>query len=393
MRWAGWPPGIRRTIGLLAAAAAALVVGWVLFVPVADWLATHDVGRVAGSLRTLRLQTARDDARGRLLTFGAGLFAAGALIFTARNFTLSRRTFQLTEQGQVTDRYTKAIEQLGSGKIDIRIGGVYALERIAHDSARDHPTVMEVLAVFIREHSLEKWASKARKKAGLPTAPRPDVQAALTVIGRRNISYDRGPINLTDANLLGADLEAADLTNVNFYSAHLDYSWMVDANITGATFSNASLTHANIEGVNVRGTDIGSADLTGVEWPEGVPLPPFYQFGLGYILEFAPAHSRETDADGAPLEAITKIKDDQWLKRVSSDLDEMLRNPNHAFREIEDLGKVFGDSSKNLAVTREVLEIMGVRRTKADLWIREDNWERDQEGKITRGADGLYPLT
>jgi len=40
-----------------------------------------------------------------LLTLGAGLFAAGALLFTARNFTLSR-------EAQVTDRYTKAIEQL-----------------------------------------------------------------------------------------------------------------------------------------------------------------------------------------------------------------------------------------------------------------------------------------
>jgi hypothetical protein len=81
-----------------------------------------------------------------LLTLGAGLFAAGALIFTARNFILSRRTFELTEQGQVTDRYTKAIEQLGSNTIDVTIGGIYALERIARDSPRDHPTVMEVLA-------------------------------------------------------------------------------------------------------------------------------------------------------------------------------------------------------------------------------------------------------
>jgi hypothetical protein len=30
----------------------------------------------------------------------------------------------LTEQGQVTDRYTKAIEQLGSDKLDGRIGGI-----------------------------------------------------------------------------------------------------------------------------------------------------------------------------------------------------------------------------------------------------------------------------
>jgi hypothetical protein len=32
----------------------------------------------------LRLQTARDAARGRLLTLGAGVLAAGALWFTAR---------------------------------------------------------------------------------------------------------------------------------------------------------------------------------------------------------------------------------------------------------------------------------------------------------------------
>lgn len=60
-----------------------------------------------------------------------------------------QRTHDLTEQGLVTGRYTAAIEQLGSDKLDIRLGGVYALERIARDSARDHPTVMDVLAAFV----------------------------------------------------------------------------------------------------------------------------------------------------------------------------------------------------------------------------------------------------
>ena len=58
----------------------------------------------------------------------------------------------------MTDRYTRAIKQLGSDKLDVRIGGIYALERIARDSARDHTTVMEVLAAFIREHSREQGA-------------------------------------------------------------------------------------------------------------------------------------------------------------------------------------------------------------------------------------------
>ena len=134
-RWAAWPRGIRWLAGI-AAVVLGLAIAWVLFVPVADWLAHHDVGSVKGSLH----ETAVDNARGRLLTLGAGLFAAAALVFTALNFSLlrrnseqadqwQRRTHELTEQGQVTDRYTKAIEQLGSDKLDVRIGGIYALER------------------------------------------------------------------------------------------------------------------------------------------------------------------------------------------------------------------------------------------------------------------------
>lgn len=122
-RIAAWPQSLQWVLLTLAAILLALAVGWVLFVPAADWLAAHDVGHVTGTSRTVLLQTARDAARGRLLTYGAGLFAAAALIFTARNFTVSRRTLDLTEQGQVTDRYTKAIEQLGSEKPDVRIGG------------------------------------------------------------------------------------------------------------------------------------------------------------------------------------------------------------------------------------------------------------------------------
>lgn len=133
---------------------------------------------------------------------------------------MSRRTFQLAEQGQVTDRYAKAIEKLGSKTIDVTIGGIYALERIARDSPKDHPTVMEVLAACIREHSREQWPKPPEEPgAERPErATRPDIQAALTVIGRRDTSRDIRPIdvsgtNLTRANLTEANLTGADLTN------------------------------------------------------------------------------------------------------------------------------------------------------------------------------------
>jgi hypothetical protein len=57
----------------------------------------------------------------------AGLAALGSLAIAAR-------TYRLTQQGQITDRYTKAIEQMGSDKMDVRLGGM-AAGRVAHRQA------------------------------------------------------------------------------------------------------------------------------------------------------------------------------------------------------------------------------------------------------------------
>jgi hypothetical protein len=233
-RWAALPRGIRWLVGIAAVVLAVAVV-WALFVPVADWLAHHDVGSVKGSLH----ETAVDNARGRLLTLGAGLFAAGALWFTGRSFTLSR-------EGQVTDRYTKAIKQLGSDQLAVRIGGIYALERVARDSARDHSTVMEVLSAFIREPPY------SRQERGTDDAGRgwlwPDVQAAVTVIGRRISKNDRGRIDLSGAGLSGAALSGANLSGVD---------------LVGAKLAGADLTRANLDG----------AILSGALWSPRNPVP------------------------------------------------------------------------------------------------------------------------
>ena len=284
--------------GGVAAVVLAVAVVWVLFVPAADWLARHDVGSVKGSLH----ETALDNARGRLLTLGAGLFAAGALVFTARNFAVSRRTFELTEQGQVTDRYTKAIEQLGSDKLDVRIGGIYALERIARDSARDHPTVMEVLTAFIREHSREQWPPPGPQRPEQARSIRPDVQAAATVVGRRDPKRDIRPVDLTGAKLTSAKLDGAnltrakldyaasstadfsqaDLTGAEFHEsnlthmglidsdltaatlvgAHLDHSYLIRADLSRANLDHAFLTDADLDGADLTDAYLGSADLT-----------------------------------------------------------------------------------------------------------------------------------
>ena len=311
-RWAAWPRSI-RWLAVIAAVMLGLAIAWVLFVPIADWLAHHDVGSAAGPLH----ETALDNARGRLLTLGAGLFAAGALIFTARNFTLSRRTFELTELGQVTDRYTKAIEQLGSDKLDARIGGIYALERIARDSARDHPTVMEVLSAVIRDHSHDPWPPPDPNRADQERTARPDVQAALTVIGRRDEKRDIRPIDLrradltrvhvtdarlhgavlTDADLSGAFLGSADLSDATLINATCIGAGLVDADLSGAHLRFADLTGAQLHGAYLTRTDLAGANLHGA-WLPGAHLHGAILGGAN----LTGAHFEDSDLTSANLQ-------------------------------------------------------------------------------------------
>ena len=241
-RWLVLPRGIRWTIAGIAAVVLGLAVVWAVFVPLADWLAHRDVGPVTGSLH----ETAVDNARGLLLTLGAGLVGAGALAFTALNFNLlrrnseqadqwQRRTHELTEQGQVTDRYSKAVEQLGSDKLAVRIGGIYALERVARDSAKDHSTVMEVLTAFIREQPGEQRSLPDPDSGEWERWTPADVQAAVTVVGRREVGNDSTSraIDLAGANLTGADLTGAKLRFANLRSV----------NLTGANLFGADLAH------------------------------------------------------------------------------------------------------------------------------------------------------
>ncbi len=293
-RWVMWLRNHRRAVSLAAAAIiGGLLIAYALIVPATDWLAAHDVGQVAAKVRAARLQTARDAARGRLLTLGAGVLAAGALVYTARNFALSR-------QGQVTDRYTKAIDQLGSDKgVDVRIGGIYALERIARDSSRDHPTIMEVLAAYIRGHPQQTPAEPSAEDLE-PLAP--DLQAAATVIGRRSIRYDSQPINLRLAtltvailnytNFSGAEFTGTNLSYATFYKANLSGAWfggadlsrahLGRANLAGAHLSyakltDADLTEADLTGADVTEADLTGANLTGARWPVDAEIPEGWQ--------------------------------------------------------------------------------------------------------------------
>ena len=153
----------------------------------------------------------------------------GAALLVGLYFT--SQTIRTAQEGQITDRFTKAIDQLGKDTLAVRLGGIYALERIARDSESDHWAVMEVLTAFVREQapaqtmspektSGERETKESQRERKLPS----DIQAILTVSGRRARTFGNGetrPLALNDTNLQGALLLGAQLQDADLEEAQL----------------------------------------------------------------------------------------------------------------------------------------------------------------------------
>ncbi|MEP0917217.1 pentapeptide repeat-containing protein [Leptolyngbya sp. DQ-M1] len=196
----------------------------------------------------------------------ATLFAGVGLYLTYQNSQAER---QLNTERLVTDRFAKAVEQLGSQDIHVRLGAIYALERIAKDSPKDHGTVMEVLTAYIRNKSPlpEGWRrAKPEERKPLPRVTT-DVQSALTVLGRREVQNDRADtrLDLDDTNLSGASFVNANFSSASLIGANLTGVLILGGKVLGTYFVNADLSgaqlHSQFEGADFSGADLQGANL------------------------------------------------------------------------------------------------------------------------------------
>jgi hypothetical protein len=104
---------------------------------------------------------AKNDVRTTLVQAVAGLAVASGALITYRTFLYNQkdqakrhdreeRTFRLHQSQQVTDTYTKAVEQLGSDQAPVRLGALYSLERLAQDDPSRRQTVVDVMCAYLR---------------------------------------------------------------------------------------------------------------------------------------------------------------------------------------------------------------------------------------------------
>lgn len=201
-----------------------------------------------------------------------GIVLVIGVYFTWRNLIA-------TEDKQVTERFTKAIEQLGSEKPEVCMGGIYALERIANDSKRDHWIVMEVLCSFVRHRS-----SMDKNRGNQQTISK-EIQAALTVIKRRKISQDpkQKVLDLSFSYLKGANLRGegfksiflekedfvrSSLREADFTGSNLELSDFTGSDLVGACFSKANLNSAAFTRANLLQADFTNASTTATKFKD-----------------------------------------------------------------------------------------------------------------------------
>jgi tetrahydromethanopterin S-methyltransferase subunit F len=226
---------------------------------------------------------------------------AGTALLSGLYFTW--RTLQVNREGQITERFTRAIDQLGatgiSGEkrmrqLEIRLGGIYALEQIAAEASdKYHWPIMEILTAYVREVAPRKPETMGEEDVH----PHIDIQAILTVIGRRTRYFEHGepePLDPRDtdlrcssalreghlegahlmgANLKGANLRGAILAKAKLMGAILRGADLWKGDLSEARLTVADLSEANLKGANLERTDLLPAQLEGTDGDENTRLP------------------------------------------------------------------------------------------------------------------------
>jgi len=139
---------------------------------------------------------------------------------------------------------------------------------------------MEILTAYVREHAPWKEEEQISQEETLPSETQPtqnhqslpklaaDIQAILTVVGRRTWTYGQGEdqrLNLSATDLRGADLWAAHLEGAHLWDVHLEGAVLVDAHLEGADLENAHLEEAHLGDAHLEEAELGRTHLEGAD--------------------------------------------------------------------------------------------------------------------------------
>ena len=222
------------------------------------------------------------------LVIGGGIaigLAYWRSIVADRQARASQQQAETSQRGLLNERYQKGVDMLGSEDLSVRLGGIYELLDLAEDEPEQyHVKVKRKLCAFVR-HPAKGEDDEARPPVigqSIIKTVRADVQDALSAIGspssyvgmvsekKAGFRINLAAADLTGANLLGAflsnsDLNRANLTGADLVVADLAKAFLLRANLTGADLTSANLSHAHLNAADLVNANLSEADLTGTD--------------------------------------------------------------------------------------------------------------------------------
>ena len=231
-----------------------------------------------------------------------------------RQASAAQHQVNSAQQSLLNERYQKGAEMLGSEVLSVRMGGIYALERLAREHAEQyHIQIMALFCAFVRRPPNDEESSPRMAPDDTVPPLRQDVQSVVAAVAvrdesRRALERKTGTLvkqricdvswlstgdfyfdplyaldlrhadlkgvwlrwggDLSGARLDGADLSNADLTKMSlseshFHNAILYGAELTDVNLTRAQLTGADLSHTVSERVDLTGANLFGANLSG----------------------------------------------------------------------------------------------------------------------------------
>lgn len=181
-----------------------------------------------------------------LATIFVGFYFTGqTLIVTQQQSKATQDQVRLAEKGQITDRFARAIEQLASEKLSVRLGAIFALERLVSDDSSLSGNVRDILAAFARTQS----PAIDSKCASSTQVPAVDVQAAVTAMIRSRALHEHADLSYTC--LAGMSFTRSQISDLRFTRSDLSGSifegGVINASFAGSTLDNVRFTEAALD--------------------------------------------------------------------------------------------------------------------------------------------------
>jgi uncharacterized protein YjbI with pentapeptide repeats len=243
----------------------AIAVDAILVLLAAIWwlwwrLPQRQVARLALKIRDPKARADTEDNFRK--TVGQALGGAAVLIGAGAAYLQFTQQQQASRDLLISNQVAKGFEQLASKESIMRLGGIYGLEGVMNTSPQYHQPVLEALCAFVRV------STEMKQTFDKPAA---DIQAALTVIGRRadgpgGVDLQRAVISravLINATLSNATLWLADLIQTDLGGANLSGANLTSSDLKGAFLNFANLSGAYLNLANLSGADLESANLSG----------------------------------------------------------------------------------------------------------------------------------